>query len=146
MAVNVIPVVLFGPLLGTLADRCDKRKVMLWADAFRAALVFLLVWFLFSGKLTLALLYGLCFVVSAFGPLFESAVAASIARLTSPEKMPQAVAADSSVMQLSNVIGSALGSILMAAVVLGALVGGASLTVDSFAKLVKEGVAACTRS
>ena len=28
----------------------------------------------------------------------------------------------------------------------GALVGGASLTVDSFAKLVKEGVAACTRS
>jgi triosephosphate isomerase len=28
----------------------------------------------------------------------------------------------------------------------GALVGGAALTVDSFAKLVKEGVAACTRS
>jgi triosephosphate isomerase len=28
----------------------------------------------------------------------------------------------------------------------GALVGGASLTVDSFAKLVKEGVSACTRS
>jgi triosephosphate isomerase len=28
----------------------------------------------------------------------------------------------------------------------GALVGGASLTVDSFAKIVKEGVAACTRS
>jgi triosephosphate isomerase len=28
----------------------------------------------------------------------------------------------------------------------GALVGGAALTVDSFAKLVKQGVAACTRS
>ena len=78
MAVNVIPVVVFGPLLGTVADRCDKRKVMLWADAARAALVFLLAWFLFSGNLTLALLYGLCFAVSAFGPLFESAVAGSL--------------------------------------------------------------------
>ena len=116
MAVNVIPVVLFGPLLGTLADRCDKRKVMLWADAARAALVFLLAWFLFSGKLTLALLYGLCFAVSAFGPLFESAVAGSLVRLTSFEKLSQAVAADSSVMQVSNVVGSALGSVLMAVI------------------------------
>lgn len=116
MAVNVIPVVVFGPLLGTVADRCDKRKVMLWADAARAALVFLLAWFLFSGNLTLALLYGLCFAVSAFGPLFESAVAGSLVRLTSLEKLSQAVAADSSVMQVSNVIGSALGSVLMAVI------------------------------
>ena len=36
-------------------------------------------------------------------------MAASILRLTSAEKMPQAVAADSSVVQLSNVAGSALG-------------------------------------
>ena len=144
MAVNVIPVVLFGPLLGTLADRCDKRKVMLWADAFRAALVFLLVWFLFSGKLTLALLYGLCFAVSAFGPLFESAVAGSLVRLTSLEKLSQAVAADSSVMQVSNVIGSALGSVLMAVIgVAGAFVFNAVSYLVSFAAVfsIKKGLA-----
>lgn len=115
MAVNVIPVVVFGPLLGTLADRSDKRKVMLAADGARAALMLALAGFLWADRLTLAWLYSLCFSISVFGPLFESAVAASIARLTSPEKMPAAVAADSSVMQLSNVAGSALGSILMAA-------------------------------
>ena len=114
MAVNVIPVVAFGPVLGTLADRCDRRKVMLWADAVRAALVFTLVWFMASGGLTLPLLYALCFGVSAFGPLFESAVAGSVLRLTSREKLSQAVAADSSVSQVSGVIGSALGSVLMA--------------------------------
>jgi len=115
MAVNIVPVVVFGPLLGTLADRSDKRKVMLAADGARAALTLLLSGLLWTGRLSLFRLYSLCFLISAFGPLFESAVAASIARLTSPEKMPQAVAADSSVMQLSNVAGSALGSILMAA-------------------------------
>ncbi|MCX5784481.1 MAG: MFS transporter [Elusimicrobia bacterium] len=134
MAVNVIPVVVFGPLLGTLADRSDKRKVMLWADAARAALVFLLAWFLFAEKLTLPLLYGLCFFVSAFGPLFESAVAGSLVRLTSFEKLSQAVAADSSVMQVSNVIGSALGSVLMAVIgVAGAFVFNAVSYLVSFA-------------
>ncbi|HAH32288.1 MAG TPA: hypothetical protein DCL44_08245 [Elusimicrobia bacterium] len=134
MAVNVIPVVVFGPLLGTMADRYDKRKVMLWADAARAALVFLLAWFLFSGKLTLAWLYALCFAVSAFGPLFESAVAGSLVRLTSLEKLSQAVAADSSVLQISNVIGSALGSVLMAVIgVAGAFVFNAVSYMVSFA-------------
>jgi MFS family permease len=115
MAMNVIPVVVFGPLLGTLSDRSDKRRVMLAADAARSGLVLLLAGLLWSGRLDLYWLYAICFLISGFGPLFESAVAASILRLTSEEKMPQAVAADSSVMQFSNVIGSALGSVLMAA-------------------------------
>jgi len=115
MAVNVLPVIVFGPLLGTMADRSDKRRVMLAADAARAVLVLCLGLLLWSGRLNLYWLYSICFLISGFGPLFESAVAASIATLTSPEKMPQAVAADSAVMQFSNVIGSALGSVLMAA-------------------------------
>ena len=115
MAVNVVPVVLFGPLLGTLSDRSDKRRVMLAADGARAALVGLLGLLLWSGRLNLGWLYAVCFLISGFGPLFESAEAASLLRLTSEEKMPQAVAADSSILQLSNVIGSALGSVLMAA-------------------------------
>ncbi|MBI5744353.1 MAG: MFS transporter [Elusimicrobia bacterium] len=115
MAVNVLPVVIFGPLLGTLSDRSNKRSVMLAADAARAGLVLLLSGLLWSGRLNLYWLYSVCFLISGFGPLFESAVAASIARLTSPEKMPQAVAVDASVLQVSNVVGSALGSVLMAA-------------------------------
>ena len=115
MAMNILPVVVFGPLLGTISDRSDKRRVMMAADAARAALVLTLGLLLWSGALTLPWLYALCFAISGFGPLFESATAASLLRLTSPEKMPQAVAADSSVLQLSNVVGSALGSVLMAA-------------------------------
>jgi DHA3 family macrolide efflux protein-like MFS transporter len=115
MAVNVLPVILFGPLLGTLSDRSNKRFVMLAADGARGALVLTLGLLLWSGRLNLYWLYAICFLISGFGPLFESAVAASILKLTSQEKMPQAVAADASVLQLSNVAGSALGSVLMAA-------------------------------
>ncbi|HCC48251.1 MAG TPA: antiporter [Elusimicrobia bacterium] len=134
MAVNVLPVVLFGPLLGTLSDRSNKRAVMLGADAARAGLVLLLGLLLWSGRLNLYWLYAICFLISGFGPLFESAVAASILKLTSPEKMPQAVAADASVLQLSNVVGSALGSVLMAAAgVAGAFMFNAAGYASSFA-------------
>ena len=53
MAVNVLPVVVFGPLLGTLSDRTNKRRVMLAADAARAALVLTLALLLWSGRLSL---------------------------------------------------------------------------------------------
>ena len=143
MAVNVLPVVVFGPLLGTLSDRSDKRRVMLAADAARALLVLALAVLLWNGRLNLYWLYSICFLISGFGPLFESAVAASILRLTSPEKMPQAVAADSSVLQLSNVIGSALGSVLMAAAgVAGAFLFNAAGYMASFAAVfgIKTGL------
>jgi MFS family permease len=134
MAVNVLPVVVFGPLLGTLSDRSDKRRVMLAADGARSALVLLLALLLWSGRLNLYWLYSICFLISGFGPLFESAVAASLLKLTSPEKMPQAVAADASVLQLSNVIGAAAGSVLMAvAGVAGAFLSDAAGYLCSFA-------------
>ncbi len=134
MAVGVVPVVLFGPLLGTLSDRSDKRRVMLAADLARAALVLILAALLLAGRLSLGWLYALCFLIAGFGPLFESAVAASLLRLTSEEKMPQAVAADSSVQQLSGVAGSALGSVLVAAVgVAGAFLFNAASYLASFA-------------
>ena len=143
MAVNVLPVIVFGPLLGTLSDRSNKRRVMLSADAARGLLVLALAALLRSGRLNLYWLYSICFLISGFGPLFESAVAASIVTLTSPEKMPQAVAADSSVLQLSNVVGSALGSVLMAAVgVAGAFLFNAAGYAASFAAVwgIKTGL------
>jgi len=143
MAVNVLPVIVFGPLLGTLSDRSDKRRVMLAADAARACLVLALALLLWSGRLNLYWLYSICFLISGFGPLFESAVAASILSLTSEEKMPQAVAADASVLQLSSVVGSALGSVLMAAAgVAGAFLFNAAGYLASFAAVrgIKTGL------
>ncbi|MCK4935277.1 MAG: MFS transporter [Elusimicrobiales bacterium] len=114
MAVNVVPVILFGPFLGTLVDRSNKRMTMLIADAFRMIFVFSLAMVMFTGNLNLVILYGLCFLVSMFGPMFEASVSSSLLRLTSKESLASAAALDSSVMQISNVFGSALGSICIA--------------------------------
>jgi len=116
MAVNFLPVVFFGPFLGTLVDRSDKRRMMLWADFFRFIFIFILCLLSFEGKIKLGALYLLCFLISFFGPMFESAVSSSLLKLTSREHLGAAAALDSSVMQISNVFGSALGSVFIAAI------------------------------
>ncbi len=134
LAVNCLPVVLAGPFFGTLVDRLNRRHCMLAADAARFALMSTLCVLLYTGRLSLGPLYLLCFLLSAFIPLFESAVSGSLADLTDESRLSAAVATDASVMQLSSILGATLGSILLASAgVLGAFAFNALAFAASFA-------------
>ncbi|PIS47643.1 MAG: antiporter, partial [Elusimicrobia bacterium CG08_land_8_20_14_0_20_51_18] len=116
MAVNFLPVVLFGPFLGAYVDRANKKRAMLFADFARALLVFTLFILLRLDHLSLYAALALVFLLSGFGPMFESSVASSLFRLTSRDHLSQATAVDSSSIQLSGVFGAALGSVLITAI------------------------------
>lgn len=116
MAANMAPIILFGPLLGTVADRVNRKYCLLVADIMRAALVLLLSLLLYREKLTLPLVYLLCFGISSLAPLFESATNSVLLTLTSREHLEKAVAVNSSVLQMSNVAGAALSGIFIAVV------------------------------
>lgn len=116
MAVTFLPVIIFGPFLGAVTDRHNKRHTMLLADLGRMFLVLTLGIFTYTGHLQLWILYMLCFCISGFGPMFEASVAGSLLKLTSPQHLGAATATDSSVSQISAVFGSALGSFFIAAI------------------------------
>lgn len=133
MAVNFLPVVLFGPFMGALADRFNRRSCMIFADLFRFSVVGALCVLLYLGQLTLPLLYGLVFLIAVFVPLFESSVSSSLVDLTDEKNLAGATAADASCIQLSSVAGAALGSVLLAAIgVLGAFAANALAFLVSF--------------
>lgn len=133
MAVNVLGVILFAPWMGALADRMDKKHCMMIADTARFIFLLLLTYFLYRGQLTLPLLYFCCFSIAAFVPLFESASTSSLLPLTDAERLTGAVAMDSSVLQLSNVLGAAIGGIVLASVgTLGAFLGNSLSFLISF--------------
>lgn len=124
MAINVLGVVLFAPWMGAYADRLDKKRCMMVADAGRFLLLVVLTFFLYRGQLTMPLLYFFCFGIAAFVPLFESASNSSLVLLTDPQKVAETVAMDASVLQLSSVLGAAVGGIVLAGIgVLGAFLG-----------------------
>jgi MFS family permease len=134
LAVNSIPVVIAGPFMGTLVDRMDRRRCMLTADAARFLLMIALCLLLYSGSLALGELYAICFLLAAFIPLFESSVGGSLADLTDEASLSSAVATDASVIQLSAIIGAAIGSVLLASAgVLGAFTVNALAFMCSFA-------------
>ncbi|WP_300667652.1 MFS transporter [Desulfoluna sp.] len=115
MALTLVPSVIFGPLVGTLVDRFDRKRCMIIADACRLLLASLMAVLLVQGAMTLPRMYVLVFLLACFMPLFESSAEGSLASLTDEEGLFAAVAVDSSVVAMSNVLGAALGGMALAA-------------------------------
>lgn len=115
MALTLVPSVLFGPLVGILVDRFDRKRCMIVADGCRLLLASLMAALLLQGEMTLPRMYVLVFLLACFMPLFESSAEGSLASLTDEEGLFAAVAVDSSVVAMSNVLGAALGGMALAA-------------------------------
>jgi MFS family permease len=114
MAATFLPVVIFSPIMGTMADRHNKKYLMLLADFLRALFLSVILILLIYEKLSLTYLLIFVFFIYTFSPLFETSVSSSLLMITSENHLSAATAIDSSSIGISNVIGAMLGSILIA--------------------------------
>src|SRR6056297_3586878 len=69
MTMTMLPIVIFGPVMGTLADRFHRKKCMISSDAARLSLLLIISALLATERLTLPVLYLLVFAISTFMPL-----------------------------------------------------------------------------
>jgi MFS family permease len=105
-----LPLFLFGPIAGVIADRVDRRRVMIAADLLRAvlALGFLIANYL-SSLAAIYIVGASLFCVSAF---FNAAKRASIPNLvSSTEALLGANSLSASTTAATIAVGSALGGI-----------------------------------
>lgn len=113
-ALAFLPAILLSPIGGIIADRVNKRNIMVALDFFTAAVI--LVCLLLLGcidpvpllAVTLMLLYG---IAGAYQP----AVQASVPALVGPEQLMTANAAINMVSSLASLLGPVLGGILYSA-------------------------------
>ncbi|MCX6258142.1 MAG: MFS transporter [Bacteroidia bacterium] len=119
MALNVLPVVLLGSAMGTLADRFSRKKCMQIANFIRFSLITALTLLFFTGSLSLPLLYVMVFFISTFVPLFESSAQSSLKDLSDEDSVSQVVALNSTSVYLSNILGAMMGGIMIAAIGIG---------------------------
>lgn len=109
---RLLPYVLLGSLAGTLADRFDKRRLMIGADVFRAGCMGLLaadVAFIGSPVLAVAIACANNCASSVFNP----AAAALTPRLVGEEDLAAANAVNSTIESGAVVVGPAIGSVLV---------------------------------
>lgn len=107
-ASSFVPYLLFGLVLGALADRVNRKRMMLLTDAGRAAVIVVLPLLALSGALRVADIYAVAFVQSTLGILFDCGEFAAIPSLVGRDDL---VAANGRIMA-TNSAGKILGPIL----------------------------------
>lgn len=80
-AVSVLPIVLFGPVAGSLVDRWDRKQLMLFTDIARALLVAAIPLLHYADVLELWHLYAISFVLTILSLMFDVSVVAIIPSL-----------------------------------------------------------------
>ena len=112
-AARVAPIVVLGPLGGIVADRVDRRRLMIGADAVRIVLMMALAVVAAAG-LPILLAPVLAAAATAASTVTMPAVAASTARLVDADDLQRASALRSAVGQAAIVVGPALGAVVLA--------------------------------
>ena len=112
-AARVLPIVVLGPLGGVLADRHDRRALMIGADAVRMALMVALAVVAAAG-LPILLAPVLAALATAASTVTSPSVAASTARLVEDDDLQRANALRAAIGQGAIVAGPAVGAVVLA--------------------------------
>ncbi len=116
VALQFLPLLVLGVPAGVLADRVDNRRLLLATSTVSAvvALGFGLV--VSAGNPSIWVIYGLTFLSGLVLAVERPAMQALLFQLVGRETLPSAVAANSTIIAMSRLVGPALGGVMIASV------------------------------
>ena len=109
-AAEAVPYILFGTLAGAIADRIDRKQIMLWAEALCTGIMFAYLLFLMltNGFPPKWVFFAVGVSMSTIRVFFFPAKNAAIPRLVPPDKLFAANALSAGTDQFGWLIGNAL--------------------------------------
>ncbi len=115
-ALSFAPVLLFGAWAGVLADRYDKRRILLGTQAAFGVLALGLWAIVGTGVVELWMVYGLAFLQGVVTSLDTPTRQSFFAEMVGAQHLTNAVSLNSAVMTGTRVVGPALAGLLIAGV------------------------------
>lgn len=109
-ALAFLPLLIMSPLGGVIADRVNKRNIMVALDFTTAGIILLFLILSGKGNLVLLILMALVLLYSISG-LYQPSVQASMPFLVQAEKLVSANAVINTVSSLAGLLGPVLGGI-----------------------------------
>jgi MFS family permease len=113
-ASNTLPIMLFALASGALADNFDRRKLLLGAQAFMAAMSLALALLTWQGWMTPLLLLSLTFLIGVGQAIYNPPWQASMQDLVPREDLAAAVTLNSVGFNLMRSVGPAAGGVITA--------------------------------
>ena len=115
-ALQFLPVLLFSIFGGVFADRWPKRRVLLITQLVAMSQAFLLWILTAAGTIQPWHIYILAIVLGLTNSLGQPTRSAFVVEMVGREDLPNAVALDSSLVNLARIIGPSLGGIIIATI------------------------------
>ena len=112
IAANTVPFALATFVAGPLADRLDRRRLMIGADLVRGVLA--LGFFLVDTRSEVWIVYALVAAIAALAALFEPTALAAVPNVVEPEELPAGNALQGSAWGTMLAVGAAVGGLVVA--------------------------------
>ncbi len=111
-AVSTIPGIVLSPIGGAIADRFNRRNLMVFFDFSSCAIVLASIFLLINNEFNIVLVGIIMTLLTTISFFYQPAVQASIPTLQSSENLEKANGVVTGVSSLSNIMGPVLGGIL----------------------------------
>lgn len=112
MLAYTIPTIAFSPLAGALADRWNRKRIMVWADLGRAALTAMIPLAAACAWLRIELVYLVSASLGLLTPLFAAAYTAAVPGLVRAEQVGAALGTLQAVTRIGLMIGPSIAGVL----------------------------------
>jgi MFS family permease len=113
--VEVVPLIIFSIWGGVIADRVDRRKVIAWSQVGMLVSSLTLAALSFGDAPSLTAVYVITGVWAAFSAIDRPARAAIVPSLVTEAQLPAAIALRQVVFHSTQILGPALGGVMIAA-------------------------------
>ncbi len=110
----MVPVIIFGPIAGVIADRSSKRRVMMYSDATRLLLTVVVTVLSLLKILEPWEIVAVTFFSNAVATLFNPAASALLPHMVEKDQLPTANGLSQAMMPLSQILGPAISAALIA--------------------------------
>src|SRR5580693_1443414 len=115
-AARFLPMFLFGPLGGVIADRVDKQRVMYVTQTLSALLAATFAVLIATHSIRMWIVYVLAVALGGVNVFDNPARQSFISEMVSARDLPNAVTLNSVSINMARIFGAALGGVIAAAV------------------------------
>ena len=116
VALQFLPMLLFGVWGGVIADRLDKRRTLIWTQSSAAVLAVALFLIVLTGVTQLWMIYVLAFLLGCVTVFDNPARQAFVIEMVGPDDVANAVGLNSAVFNSARLVGPALAGVLIHAI------------------------------
>lgn len=113
---QIIPLIIFGLYGGSIADRYDRKKVVIWCEIGFLILVSALMLNSISANPSIWLIYLVGMIMAALDGIQRPSLTAMMPRLVKREQLPAAGALDSITHNAGYLVGTSVGGLLVVSV------------------------------